>query len=295
MNGRAKDLIGQRFGRLTVIKREGKDKHNRATWLCKCDCGNEKVVNSNNLRNGSTTSCGCLKREMAIKDLTGMKFNRLTVVKEYGRDKSGNVTWLCKCDCGNECVVASTNLQKGDTKSCGCLNKEVHSNNLIGKRFGRLMVIKENGRTKCNKIKWLCKCDCGNECIVIGTNLLKGSSMSCGCLQKEQLIERNINPDLTEEERELNKENRKSNSDFKKWSKEIKEQADYTCDCCGKRGVKLCSHHLNCWDDFKEERYILNNGVCLCEKCHKEFHKWMGGTRIKCTKEDYINFKKQQK
>lgn len=230
MNGKAKDLIGQRFGRLIVIKREGKDKHNRATWLCKCDCGNEKVVNSNNLRNGSTTSCGCLKREMAIKDLTGMKFNRLTVIKEYGRDKSGNVTWLCKCDCGNECTV-------------------------------------------------------------IGTNLLKGSSMSCGCLQKEQLIERNINPDLTEEERELNKENRKSNGDFKKWSKEVKKQADYTCDYCGKRGGKLCSHHLNCWDDFKEERYILNNGVCLCEKCHKEFHKWMGGTRIKCTKEDYINFK----
>lgn len=54
------DLTGQRFGRLTVISRIENVGHN-TSWLCKCDCGNEKIVSGNNLRNGSTKSCGCIK------------------------------------------------------------------------------------------------------------------------------------------------------------------------------------------------------------------------------------------
>lgn len=41
--GKMIDLTGQRFGRLVVVKRAGGDKRNRATWVCKCDCGNEAV------------------------------------------------------------------------------------------------------------------------------------------------------------------------------------------------------------------------------------------------------------
>lgn len=56
------DLVGQRFGRLTVIKRiENKNGH--PCWLCLCDCGNGKYVSGDNLRNSSTKSCGCLKEE----------------------------------------------------------------------------------------------------------------------------------------------------------------------------------------------------------------------------------------
>ena len=57
-------------------------------------------------------------------DLTGMKFGRLTVIERRGSDKSGNAMWLCKCDCGNECVVRSNGLKRGNTKSCGCYNRE---------------------------------------------------------------------------------------------------------------------------------------------------------------------------
>lgn len=55
-----KNLIGQRFGRLTPIKRIGIDNNRNATWLCQCDCGNEKIINGSNLRRGNTKSCGCL-------------------------------------------------------------------------------------------------------------------------------------------------------------------------------------------------------------------------------------------
>lgn len=64
------DLTGQRFGRLTVIKYLGNDKHRRALWLCKCDCGADKTVCGCELRKGSTNSCGCLHREDLSKRRT---------------------------------------------------------------------------------------------------------------------------------------------------------------------------------------------------------------------------------
>lgn len=56
-----------------------------------------------------------------FKDLTGMKFGRLTVI-ERAENKNGRVHWNCTCDCGNTCVVMSKHLISGHTQSCGCLN-----------------------------------------------------------------------------------------------------------------------------------------------------------------------------
>lgn len=57
------DLTGQRFGRLVVKERRGSDSYKSSLWLCKCDCGNECLVASHNLRTQHTQSCGCLQRE----------------------------------------------------------------------------------------------------------------------------------------------------------------------------------------------------------------------------------------
>ena len=57
-------------------------------------------------------------------DLTGQPFGRLVVIREYGRDKWGKVLWLCRCECGNECVVSSDALRKQRTQSCGCLSRD---------------------------------------------------------------------------------------------------------------------------------------------------------------------------
>lgn len=61
------DRTNMRYGRLLVIKHAGKDKRNKHLWLCKCDCGNEKVVVADNLSSGKSKSCGCLKREFFAK------------------------------------------------------------------------------------------------------------------------------------------------------------------------------------------------------------------------------------
>lgn len=65
---KALDLTGQRFGRLTVLKRAG-SKNRQSAWLCKCDCGTEKVITSSNLKT-NTISCGCYQKEVAKESNT---------------------------------------------------------------------------------------------------------------------------------------------------------------------------------------------------------------------------------
>lgn len=64
--------------------------------------------------------------------------------------------------------------------------------NLIGQKFGRLIVIRRVSNNKWRQVRWLCKCDCGNEKIIIGINMRRGCTKSCGCLQKELLSQKVI-------------------------------------------------------------------------------------------------------
>ena len=61
-----RDLINMRFGRLTVIKQEGKYKNGARLWLCQCDCGNQKHVAGTHLIAGRIKSCGCLLVETTV-------------------------------------------------------------------------------------------------------------------------------------------------------------------------------------------------------------------------------------
>lgn len=61
------DLTGQRFGRLTVFKRQENDKFGQTRWLCLCECGNKTIVLGGNLRSGHIKSCGCLQKENRLK------------------------------------------------------------------------------------------------------------------------------------------------------------------------------------------------------------------------------------
>jgi hypothetical protein len=70
MSPRLIDLSGKRFGRLTVIERGADYKPRIPQWRCKCDCGNEKLINGSNLRLGYTTSCGCFRTETTISRFT---------------------------------------------------------------------------------------------------------------------------------------------------------------------------------------------------------------------------------
>lgn len=82
-------------------------------------------------------------------DLTGQTINRLVVIREAGRDKHGNVLWLCRClgkhgdDCGKEVIVRGDHLRDESTTSCGCYNRErlVEANTTHGMRKTRLYYV----------------------------------------------------------------------------------------------------------------------------------------------------------
>lgn len=72
-----KDLTGQRFGKLLVIKEVGLSSDKKITWLCQCDCGNQKIIAGSSLRSGASKSCGCTKSYGEEKIISLLKENDL--------------------------------------------------------------------------------------------------------------------------------------------------------------------------------------------------------------------------
>jgi hypothetical protein len=115
-------------------------------------------------------------------DLTGKIFGRLTVVKESLKKKRNRPSWDCLCDCLNKINVAGCELRSGETKSCGCLRKDLLTQDLKGIKFNLLTVIeKSKKRGKSSSQFWNCICECGNYHIVSAQHLNMGSVKSCGC------------------------------------------------------------------------------------------------------------------
>lgn len=149
---------------------------------------------------------------MALKNEIGNTYGYLTVIERAENTKEGRAMWKCKCKCGKETVVLGKHLRSGNTKSCGCYQREraAQANmdrvgSLVGQTFGKLFVQFENGfithtNGKRSRI-YHCVCECGN--IVPNAQhqyLAYGDLTSCGCIrskgefQIEQILkERNIN------------------------------------------------------------------------------------------------------
>lgn len=81
------------------------------------------------------------------RDLVGLRFGRLLVLRRSGTASSGHATWACVCDCGTETVVRSHLLVSGETRSCGCLRHDTPLSgrpvrDIAGQRFGRLVAVR---------------------------------------------------------------------------------------------------------------------------------------------------------
>lgn len=124
-----------------------------------------------------------------LKDLTGQRFGKLTVIERApsGNDKRKRVRWLCRCDCGTEMIRASRHLMSGVHKACNLCMRRVE---ISGQIFGRLTVQNEyryKVRPDGTKlIEWFCLCQCGNTLWVLGPSLITGNTKSCGCLYDER-------------------------------------------------------------------------------------------------------------
>lgn len=117
----------------------------------------------------------------------GDKFGEWTVLKAYSsKDKYGSWQSLCRCSCGIEKEVSNSNLINGKTKSCGHaivekLRKRAYAKSdkkLIGKTFGELTVLKRVNNE--GNSRYLCRCSCGKEVVLVGAAILAGQQKTCG-------------------------------------------------------------------------------------------------------------------
>ena len=185
-------------------------------------------------------------------DITGNRYGRLTVIERAESIvlPSGQIktAWRCKCDCGNEVIIRVCDLKSGKTKSCGCYKKDFRVNDLTGKKFGRLTVLRK-ADNKGHGIEWLCQCDCGNQTVVRSDRLVTGHCTSCGCYSKE--LKRNYSHGMYKTPL------------YKVWcsmkqrcnSPKFKQYKDY-----GGRGIKICDE----WNDkhgfTKFSKWALSHG-----------------------------------
>lgn len=191
LSGKMIDISGMRFGRLVAMFPVMSN--NKKQWLCQCDCGNEVSVTYNSLTTGNAKSCGCLQKEKASErweeyraeqNLIGKQFGRLTVLEFVGINKEA--IYRFKCACGNVIETFIHSVKDGNTQSCGCLKQDYidsYKTDIIGKKFGHLLVKSYVGLNSNGASNFECLCDCGETTIVSRNSLITGHTQSCGCLR----------------------------------------------------------------------------------------------------------------
>lgn len=115
----------QYFNWLVLAEAEKKHRQYRIEVECQCEKKTRKIIYTNDLKKGKTKSC-CMNGFVHPKrlDLVGQVFFRLTVKEKAGTNKHGKSLFKCQCTCGQEVIVPGQSLKQGDTKSCGCYNRE---------------------------------------------------------------------------------------------------------------------------------------------------------------------------
>lgn len=189
-----KDYTGQRFGKLVVLKMIYPDRQHKQSETqveCKCDCG--KVVIRGieglvqNIKSGYISSCGCRRKEYADEqriDVIGKRYGRLIPIK-YIPNKSP-VKVKCICDCGNETIVAKSDLMSGHTQSCGCLQKDrmaqVNCVDYTGQVTDTaIKFISRERQTHTGQWLWLCECQiCGDTFIGCPSIMKSKGRVGCG-------------------------------------------------------------------------------------------------------------------
>jgi len=115
-------------------------------------------------------------------DMTRQRFGKWTVVAYV---ESRMSYWLCQCDCGTRREIHGLTLRDGRSKSCGCERINWIRSDLVGRRYGRLLVLArapDKAAGSGNRSMFDCQCDCGNRKTILGSSMAYGATRSCGCL-----------------------------------------------------------------------------------------------------------------
>jgi len=120
----------------------------------------------------------------------GERFGKWTALKD-GEYTPGLQMVDCRCDCGTERSLSSSNLRGREMLACGCTRRESIAARcrrpiLKGEKFGRLTAARDAAYTTGKRPSVSCICDCGKQCVIPQNCLRRGTTQSCGCLHRER-------------------------------------------------------------------------------------------------------------
>ena len=281
--GKRIDLIGQRFGRLTVISlnEEISKQKRHSYWNCKCDCGNEKVVWGADLKRGRTNSCGCYNRQMQSD-----KMKERWQDEEYRQMKSDKMREL------NEKRWQDEEFRQMKSNEMREMAKERWQD----EEFRQMQSDKMKERWQDEEFRQI-QSEIHSKINGENSSNWKGGITPISIYLRHLLI-------------------------VKQWFNDSKKQANYTCELTGKVGYKLNTHHLKAFNTIvleahelhniqiheiigeytkeelhKLEEYVVSwhkdssNAVVLSEEVHDLFHSLYG--KGNNTKEQFEEFKER--
>ena len=211
----------------------------------------------------------------------------LTKKNEYVHSKQ-KLKYLCSC--GNPEVeeILLGNFMKGH-KCSVCGRRINYTYEEVEKMFEDkgFKILQDFYKDNRTKIKY--RCICKNKSTITLNSLLSGGKCS-ECKSKNRMGENNgnYNPNLTDEERKKGRRCR----GYKKWIRKVRERDNDTCQICGEIEGILCAHHIEAYKPNKELRTVVSNGILMCEKDHKKFHKEYGNN---CNREQLNEFVKNKR
>jgi hypothetical protein len=156
------NMVGEKFGKLTVIADIGTAKYGRAFYECKCECGFIYEVRASHLYTGAIKQCkncrrnnhGDVKTASAIEAhqiYKGAKFGKLTVMDVFAHGKFSGVYYSCECECGTIVINRASMIHNGYSTQCRkCVNK---ANTIHGKTFTHTYTTWFTMRRRCSDPK----------------------------------------------------------------------------------------------------------------------------------------------
>ena len=221
---------------------------------------------------------------------------------EFAPVSGQKVWWKCEKNIHKDYYrkISISHKQNFVCPECGRQNGYMNrKEDLSGQVFGQLTAVCiDMSNNNKRRTYWICQCSCGKKCSVDVTNLKTGNTTTCGDRSAHYSGQNNghwkggVTPDLI-----LARNSKK----YDKWREEVYKKCWFTCQCCGEsKGIIKNAHHIKNFSENIDERYDVDNGILLCEKCHAfkipgSFHYVYG-----CTKntpdqlEEYINNKRDE-
>lgn len=189
----------------------------------------------------------------------GAKFGRLTFIERIPPFTRGNRRGLFRCDCGVEKVFQLPNVQRGASRSCGCLKTSEWLRSVFefGQRFGRLVYVGEaHNRGKERRV--VGRCDCGTVRDYDAHALVSLNTQSCGCLRLE------IKSALSRVQ--MTTHGMSGTPTFASWSNAISRchtPTDNHFSDYGGRGIKVCDRWRSSFQSFLEDMGERHEGMTL--------------------------------